>query len=478
MKFRFSIILLILLLAATGRGFGQNANSFYFMKGIPQIYQINPAFQPECNFFLGFPGLAPTMVKSSNSFTFGDLIEYNEQIDSFIFFLHPLGKGGEAFLDALDENNSFITEVSTSLASFGFRYEETYFTFDIKERISFRMDYSKDYLRFPIVGPDSGQFFDMKLGVDFSLMNEFSLGASHKLAEGLTVGVRGKLLFGQANARSERFDLSLATSEDIWELQNDVSINTSAPYLVDFINFAVGAPIELITGDLEDFEIEDPTTGDILQLVVNPRNFGLALDIGVDYQLYDWLQLTASVVDFGSVNWKDNMINLQHKAQYDFEGVEIDLADDENDFTGSFLDSLDNTFDNFTASSVAYRTWLPTKLYLGGAFYPHEMISFGLLSRTEFYRGEVNQQFSVSANFHPFRTLSTTLSYSIINNTYQNFGFGLALNAGPLNLFLLTDTGPSVYFFPKKASNLNMMVGMNIVIGCRKERKYDVPLID
>lgn len=476
MKFRFAVIVLILITAGLSRMQAQDANSFYFMKGVPQIYQINPAFQPECNFFLGLPGLAPTMVKTSNSFTLGDLLEYNDEIDSLIFFLHPLGKGEEAFLNALDDQNHFITEISTSLASFGFRYEELYFTFDIRERASFRMDYSKDYLRFPVVGPDNDQFFDMDLGIDISLMNEFSMGVSHKLTDGLTVGLRGKLLFGQANARTERFDLTVATSEDVWNVHNDISINTSAPYLIDYINFAVAAPLELITGDLEDFDLDTPSAGEITRLVVNPRNFGLALDLGVDYRLYDWLQLSASIVDFGSVKWKDNMINLQHKADYDFEGVEISLSDDE--FTDSFLDSLEATYDKFTASPVEYRTYLPTKIFLGGAFYPHPKISFGLLSRTEIFRGDVNQQFTVSANFNPIRFFSATLSYSVLNNTYQNLGFGLALNAVPFNLYILTDTGPTVYFFPEKAKYMNLKIGMNIVIGCKKEKKFDLPLID
>lgn len=477
MKFRFLLLVSFFFILSNPRSFGQEVNSFYFMKGIPQSYQINPAFQPGCNFFLGLPGLAPLKVQTSNSsFGLGDVIQYSSRIDSLVSFLHPDGIGGEEFLNRLDEENSIHAEFSTSLASFGFRIEDMYFTFDIRERMDLRMDYSDDYLRLPIIGPDSGQFFDMNMGFDMTAMNEFSMGASKQFGD-LTIGVRGKLLFGQANITSDKFNMTLSTDEEIWRIKNDISVNTSAPYLIDYINFAVDAPLETIFGDIEDFDPEVPTPGEIIGMAINPRNFGLALDIGADYRMYDWLQLSASIVDFGSIKWKDDMTNFQNEAEYDYEGVEVYISDD-NEFVEDFLDSLETTFDEFTVQPTEYRNFLPTKIYMGGAVYPHPKISFGLLSRTDIYKGELRQQFTASANLYPIRMLSTTFSYSIINSTYKNIGFGLALNAFPFNFYLLTDTGPSVYFFPLEAKYFNLKIGMNIAIGCKKEKEYDVPLID
>ncbi|MFW5877948.1 MAG: DUF5723 family protein, partial [bacterium] len=330
MKFRPALIIILITFSGIVKLQSQDVNSFYFMKGIPQVYQVNPAFQPECDFFIGLPGLAPLKLRVSNSsFDFGDLIQYSDRIDSLVTFLHPDGIGGEAFLEQLDAENSFITEFSTSLASFGFRRDNTYFTFDIRERFSYKMDYSDDYLRFPIVGPDEGEFFDMKLGFDMSLFNEFSMGVSQKFGNQLTVGIRGKLLFGQANVHTERFDLSLATGEDVWNISNDISVNMSAPYLIDYVNFAVSAPMETITGNLDSFNPDTPDAGEIAGLAINPRNFGLGLDIGVDYRLNDWLQLSASIVDFGSIKWADRMINFQHRAEYDYEGIEMNVLEDE-----------------------------------------------------------------------------------------------------------------------------------------------------
>lgn len=479
MKYRLTLLFTFLLILSYSKLYSQNANSFYFMKGVPQIYQVNPAFQPDCNFFIGLPGLAPLKVEVENSsFGINDVLEYNSDIDSLISFMHPLGSGPEAFLANLDETNYLGTGFSTSFASFGFRAGEGYFTFDIRERGDFNFDFSKDYVRFPLIGPDSGQVYDMSLGMDFTLLNEFSMGYSRKFGDKLTLGVRGKILFGQANINTENMDISLSTGEDSWTIQNDISVNVSGPYLQDYIVYAANAPFETVFGDVENFDPGTPDPGEAIEIALNYRNFGLALDIGADYQLYEWLQLSASIVDFGSVFWRDGMINLKHSQEFVYEGVEVSFSGDE-DFGEDLQDSLENTYDNFTTTSTSYRTALPTKVFLGGAVYPHPKISFGLLSRTDFYKGDIRQQFTASANFYPISMLSASFSYSIINSSFKNIGFGLALRAFPLNLYLMTDTGPSVYFFPTDARYMNFKIGMNIMIGCKKaKKKFDRPLID
>ena len=50
-------------------------NSLYFMHGVPQANRINPAHQPNCGFYLGFPGLAPVRMEvTSSSFAWQDIM--------------------------------------------------------------------------------------------------------------------------------------------------------------------------------------------------------------------------------------------------------------------------------------------------------------------------------------------------------------------------------------------------------------------
>ena len=448
-------------------------NSLYFMKGVPQAYQINPAFQPNCNVFFGIPGISGLNLHVENSsFGLGDVLKYDPESDSLIFFFKHAGDLN-TFLNLLKDRNSIDADVSVPILSFGFRTKtETYITLDISERATVNAYYPKDLIRLPVYGPDSAMTFDFNgLGVDMSLYNEFALGISQKIGDRLTVGWRGKLLFGQSNLRTQKSDIVFTSGEDAWPVHSNIRLDATMP----FVNVVYDDKGMI---DFEKTDIRDNADQNIPHYILNPKNFGLAMDIGADFRPLDWLQLSASLVDFGMIKWKDGVHNLESHSDYEFLGIPTGLSDE--DYMQTFLDSLDVTFNNFSATEKAYSTWLPTKIYAGAAFYVHPKISFGVLSRTMIYHGDVNQQFTFSANLYPIRPLSATFSYSIIDGTYKNLGFGLALKGGPLNIYLISDTAPSVYFWPVDARYFDLKVGVNFVFGCKKlgHKTYDKPLVD
>lgn len=458
----------------------------YYMRGIPQVYQINPAIQPDCNFFFGIPGVSPLKLQVETEFGLEDIFQYDPDLDSLVNFLHPTSAaaiGGEEFLNRLDDMNSLNTEVSTSLFSMGFRSDKTFITIDVRERLNLGFDYSRDFFRLPIIGPADGEIFNMGLDMDMSLYNEMSLGVSQKIGDKLTIGVRGKLLFGQANVNTNDLNIHLETSTETILVENNINVQTSGPYLSDYVAYATAVPIATITENFENMDIQTPDVQEITGMVLNTKNMGFGIDIGADYRVFDWLQVNASLVDFGGIKWKDGMINIINTSSYSFEGVPVDIANE--NFFDDFQDSLINTFDNFTATDATYRTALPTKLFVGAALYPARFVSFGALSRTDFFGGDIRQQFTFSTNIYPIRLLSTSFSFSIIDGTYKNLGLGVALKLLPLNIYILTDTGPSIYFWPPEARMLNLKVGVNLMMGNpnkrsenKKDRVYDMPLVD
>lgn len=458
----------------------------YYMRGIPQIYQINPAIQPDCNFFFGIPGVSPLKLKLRTPFGLEDVFQYDSDLDSLVTFLHPTSSaaiGGKEFLKRMDEMSGISTEFSTSLFSMGFRSNKTFISIDVRERFNLDFDYSKDFIRFPLTGPADDEVFDMGLGIDMSLFNEMSLGISQTIGDKLTIGVRGKLLIGQANVNTTNLNIHLESSTEAILVENNIDIQTSGPYLSDYVAFAAAVPIATITEDFDNFDIGTPSIQEITEMVLNTKNMGFGVDVGVDFRAFDWLQINASLIDFGGIKWKDGMINLRNTSSYNFEGVPVELGNE--NFFDDFQDSLINTFDNFTTTDTEYRTTLPTKLYVGAALYPLRFISFGALSRTDFYEGDIRQQFTFSTNIYPIRLLSTSFSYSIIDGKYKNVGLGVALKLLPLNIYLLTDTGPSIYFWPPEARMLNFKLGVNLMFGnpnkrnkSKKETVYDKPVVD
>ncbi|HER09417.1 MAG TPA: hypothetical protein ENO20_10970 [Bacteroides sp.] len=459
---------------------GQITNSLYFMHGVPQSNRINPAHQPECGFYLGFPMLAPLRLEAtSSSLAYQDLIYPHPTQDSLITFLHPLGSK-QAFLDQLQSVNYVISDLGTSLASIGFRTSIGFFSLDVTTRVDGSVYYPRDLARLLLYGAGEGETYQFDgIGINLSAFNEASLGWSAEILDNLQVGVRGKLLFGMADLSTRRSELSLSTSQDLWNIRSDMMLNASLPFAQ--VQYDTDGSIEDV---LLDEDIEDLGPFALPGYLFNTGNLGAGLDVGINYRPVEQLQLSASAVDIGFISWKDGVHDVTYVADYDFEGIEInpfELSED-SDF-GDYLDSvlLDSlsTFLEFTQGRT-YSKRLNTKLYLGASYYLTPNINFGILSRTDFLDGRVAQQFTASANLTTGRFINLTLSYSVMNSYLKNMGAGFSFNVGPLNLYLISDNILNGVFWPQEARSFNLWFGMNLVFGYRqfKLREYgDKPLI-
>lgn len=487
--------LLVLLLVCTGlmvkNVTAQDANSFYFMRGVPQTYHVNPALQPEFDFFIGLPGLAPLKFNFKTPIGVSDVLMYDPTIDSTITFLHPNASKDE-FLNALDDFSNFTTELSTSIASIGMKISEySFLSFDIRQKALVDLGYSRDFFRLPMLGFDDGSVYDLEMDMTLSLYSEWSMGLSRKIGDKLTVGWRGKLLFGQANVHTKNFNINVATTEEQWDVGADIQVRASSPYLLDYVTEASQVPFSTAFADFDNIDIPTPTSTEIREMIFNPANFGMAMDLGVNLRLFDWLQLSASVVDFGSIKW-DSMVSVDYNVEYVYNGV--NGGNLEEGFQDVFTDSLKTTFDRVSTVKDKYRSTIPTKIYIGGAFYLHPYVSFGLLSRTDIYNSRLKQQFTASANLYPIRMFSTSLSYTLIQGKYSSYGIGVSLKLLPFNLYILTDIGPSLTRYhvsddipvdlPLDFRNINFKIGMNLAIGGpargkkAKKQEYDLPLVD
>ena len=114
--FRFITVSLIAILSATFTS-GQYSMTQYHMYGIPQTNQINPAFQPDCRFYLGMPMLSPMRFTAGiNSLQYRDIFTWNSSLGKYINFLNPLSDKN-AFLDALTPVNNLRIALSTNILS-------------------------------------------------------------------------------------------------------------------------------------------------------------------------------------------------------------------------------------------------------------------------------------------------------------------------------------------------------------------------
>ncbi|MEX2428715.1 MAG: DUF5723 family protein [Bacteroidales bacterium] len=479
MTTRFLTTACICMIVMTTSIQGQIPNTMFFMPGVPQSNRINPAIQPGCGFYLGFPGAAPVRLQvKSSSLGFDDLIFYNSDIDSLITPFHPLANKQD-FLKNLSDVNFFQVDAGTSLASFGFRAGESFFSVDIIPRVDGAIYYPRGIFELVLNGLPDGEVLSFSgIGADINVFNEFSLGWSKKnfILSNLDIGIRGKALFGIANLTTKQSEFELATSMDSWNLHSDIQVSASAPTFVTFDENIEDADF---TEWYDDTFFSTSAPMEIVQSVLNFNRFGLAIDAGINYRILPQLQLSASVLDLGGIKW-NNTIKGSFGFDYEFTGL------DANPFTGidttflsELIDSLDQSYSFVTGQP--YFSRLNTKLFVGASYYPVEKIGFGLLSRTDFMNQKIAQQFTGTVNMTTGKFINLSLSYSYMNRKFNNLGAGISFNVGPLNMYVISDNIISGALIPLNTRSVNLWFGMNLTFGWkraeRKAKQIDRPLI-
>jgi len=483
MRFIYKIIFSLALLTGTGLlTWAQTQNSLYFMKGIPQANRVNPARSPDCGFYIGIPILSPIGTQiTSDPLSYDDVIYPHPTEDSLITFLHPLGDQ-DAFLNTLKPLNVVLVDTRTSILSIGFATGAGFFSLDLTTRAEANLYFPGDLASLVLEGPEEGGVYNMDgMGPDLSGFDEIAIGWSKAFGSKWKVGIRGKALFGFGNLSVTRSELEITTSEELWNIEADMEFSASLPFA------------EVVydeDGMIEDIIIEDgisstrPAT--IFKEAFNPNNFGLGVDLGVDYRPSDRWLISASVLDIGYIHWTDEVHKVSFKTDYDYMGLEVNPLD----FTGdlSFGDYVDSSFSamgdsladglEFTPGG-AYNSHLNPKLYVGASWWASPSINFGLLSRTDFLRETIYEQLTASANFAAGRILNFTLSYTYMTSNWKNLGAGISLNAGPVNIYAISDNTLNMIFWTEEAQSVNLWFGMNLVFGYKKCQKLDAdrPLV-
>lgn len=459
----------------------QQNNSLYFMQGLPQSSQLNPATQPKCGFSLS---LFSVEIGAGNSaLGFNDFLIYDSKVDSLFWFLHNNSTRSN-FLDKIKSNINAFGEARIDLPSLGFRINKTYVTLGAGIRVVSNNYLPSDLIKFGVEGnvdTISGNLrsYDFSgVGVNTTTYDEFSLGISHEINDKWTVGIRGKLLFGIANVTTNSSTVQMeGVGHTDYMLRSLATINTSVPNL----RVITGAD-----GKVDSLKFDDVKSSQIRTIMMNPKNMGLGVDLGVIFKPIDKLSLSLSVLDLGYIKWKDNLNTFKQDASFDFKGVNLPKNDSTNAMN-AFLDTLKNNFTYSTGNS-GYKTSLNPKIYAGVLYQLTKRIGLGALTRQEIINSKLNSQYTFSLNLYPANALNFTFSYTIADKMYDNFGAGLAFKLGFLQAYFMTERFPLYWYstkqgypIPQHAKSVNLRFGFNIVLGYRhreKKQNADKPLVD
>ena len=451
----------------------QDSQTLYYLNRVPQSSFMNPAMQPSCNFFLGLPVVSSIQVGvGNNAYALTDIIKKHPTNDSLILFLHPDANYDKAdFVAKLSENNFFFEDFQTDLLSFGFRVKKMYFTFNLSEKLNVSFNYPKDLMIFALYG--NKKFFNetadfSALGINTAFWREYGLGISRQFGNNLTIGVRGKVLFGHAAAYTDNKSMGLYSTRDSIYIHANTIINTSIPLK------AKTTP----EGEFDGFEEFDEENFDPIDYALQHNNMGYGVDLGIYYKPFNKLGLSLSVVDLGYIKWDTDITNLELKGNYTFKGVDLSetITNDSIDPFESIVDSLENSF-KISNQATGFTTGLGTKIYFGASWLVSKKFDLSFLYRGYFLNDHLSHAYTFSANARPIRGISTTISYSIMNGSYNNIGVGLVLGGAPLQLYIVADNA-SAAIWGHQTTSVNFRMGLNIAFGCRQKKKNeDKPLL-
>ena len=458
------ILFIILILIRLPVASGQN-NTLYLMHSIPQANQLNPAIMHPCRIYVSLPVISSLRENIRNTgFGFHDVY-------------YSGNEPGEYFMD-LDKLDSKLRRMNYSLANtdidlfgIGFPHNEWYVTIGVSSHMASQGSYPHDIVNFADRYWDSGtgipdpvQIHNLEL--NSSAWNSIGLSASKEVRNGLRVGIRVKYLNGMANVTTPKSSIKMNSTGDPPDLQASVNyqVKTSLPLSL------VISP----DGILESISFE-PALHNITGNYLFTPNHGAAIDAGLIYDLDEATQITASFTDLGFIRWKKDLNQFSINETFVFSATDLDQfinAPGQIDLANALYDTVRNSIHISEINS--YFTSTPINLYGGITRQVIPNVKAGAMTWIEINSGHVRPSLTLSLNFTPFKAFAATVSYTLMNNKYNQIGTGLAVGNRGAQFYIITDnivvryvkdSGSSLRW-PYNARMLSLRFGMNLFFGC------------
>jgi hypothetical protein len=468
----FLLSIFLLLIFSNPKIIAQD-NTLYLMPDIPQANQLNPALFKLCRIYVELPVISSVKVNIRNTgFGFHDVMQRGTGTQSNTYLVNL--SNVESRLKGI---NYAQIETDINLLGFGFGYKEWYFTFGIANHSDMLLSYPHDAVLL------SDEYFQMaatrgtpvnlnRSGAEATIWNSIGVSAAKEIKEGLRVGVRLKYLQGMANAISRGSELVVTPVGSPLSLQAMMryQINASFPLnirytpngLVNSVNF-------------------DNSLNNIAGNFIFNGNRGVAIDAGFVYDKDEITQISGSITDLGFIRWKKNTNIFSATGNYFFNVTDLanfQIRPGTTDLVNALKDSI---FSSSGHSTRPYYTLTPIKIFGGLTRLLLPGLRAGAMTRIEIYDLHVMPSLSFSLNYTPVPVVAASLSYTIMNNKFNQVGAGIAVGNHVAQLYVITDNiilrfakdNNSPLFWPYNARMLSLRFGLNLLFGCnQKENKF------
>lgn len=449
----------------------------YFMEGSYFRSEFNPALVPTRGYVM-IPGLSGINLNVGTNFLSFDNFIYKRG-DEYVTALHK-SVTAEELMGNLPSTLDSNLRANVNLLGVGFYTGKMFWSGGLNMRSENSVSLSPEMLR-AVKTLGTGTFDLGSTSVNSTQYLEAYAGTTFPIFDWLTVGVKGKLLFGVADVNAQFDKLYVDINEDAVtaQLQGNWKANS-----VVFDNRPLTKSSDVAMNDLLCID-------DMDYLKKNLKNFGAAIDFGVEMRFFNnHLKVSAAVVDLGFINWAaTSHIGGNITGGFEYTGVSLsgdsseEIEDVVRPIDGS--DGFINT-DNLLQSGTyeGYRTNLTYTINLGAEYnILKNKIAFGLFSQTKMLNNNPFTEVTASVNLRPTNWITTTVTHTFIGGEGPGV-YGAAINFHPafINFYLGIDYIDTNYvsagqvsglnlYLPRNAKSLNLYAGMAINFGRPKHLK-------
>ena len=470
---RISKILFLTMLWVCTGVFAQNKQLLYDFTEIPQANLINPGSQIDFKWYSGIPTLSGLSVQAGSSGVSAydlfavDGLDFNAKLRNQL-------------LNQMTTRDEISATLQIELLNVGFRTSkpDVFYSLGIYNETDAIGYWIKDYAILALEGNVNrlNQRFDLgDLKTRGEMMNVFHFGVNKRINHKLTVGGRAKIY-------SSIFDFNSTKNEGFFVTRPGQNNRFATTFSAD-MKWRTSGINAIKAADRND---EIPST--IINRGFLGGNLGAGIDLGFTYQLNKQTVFTASILDLGFIYHSNDVENYTLNGNITTEGVEVILPGDalnpNQDFWQDLVDNIEEIipFDNNFDSYVTFR---PTKLYSSLRFNWGEQLTKREdcecgpnVTRSnrapKFANGAGGQLYVINRprgpqtaltafyqrRFGNFMALKAT--YTADKFSYTNVGFGLNLQAGPLNIYAMAD---NLFAYQNIANSryASFQLGLNII---------------
>ncbi|MBR4441625.1 MAG: hypothetical protein IKS00_08765 [Bacteroidales bacterium] len=442
----------------------------YFMNNLTNTNIYNPAFNPHCKVYVSlydiYVGAAET------GFTIKDMVKKVPKQDKYVIDLDQI-------YSSLRKNNFLYADQNIQLLNFGFRLGEGYVHAGLSLRAFEGVSFPKDLMKLK-----DGTYFDKESTIDLSGLDakvnaflQYSWGYSWEFSDKITFGAALKRLKGIGNVRTKKFDMVLTTDDDMYDLslKTDIELQIGSGADLQFAYNDKGMIDSVYANNIKD--LDDMKTDDYKTLL-NTKNGGWAIDLGMTYKFDDRLQFAASITDLGGIKWKKYGKTIKQGGTFDFTGVDIAKYFSDLDSLGEVMKDSIAAFATPEDNSKGYTDFLNTKIYLSAEYKVNNVINLGMMFRGIWFSKKFHPSLTSSVNFRLGRATQISISQSFINRKANVWGLGYSQQLGPLQLYFIADQfspafwamndGKTADKWIRNTNTFSFQTGMSIIIGRKK----------